>query len=155
MHVIHQLKSHAKILEVMTEAHVTGVTPKSVWSFFLWDECSEPLRERVKTLANYAHSSFMAASGLIIYPIVYSILRLLTGYPTVLSRALVLLSAPLEIPANFLESIVLVGSIATGIIIVFEGRKRWAESDVIQFLLYSEKRERLKGIVERLSEKKA
>jgi hypothetical protein len=154
-HVIRPLRSHTNVKDIIKTVGVMGVTPKSVWSFFLWNESNEPLRTRVKTLANYAHSSFMAAGGLIIYPIFYALLRLITGYTSVLSRLFSLLALPLGFPAGYLEVIFLGWSIATGIIIVLEGRTRWIESDLIQFLLFTQKKERLVETVKSLSERKS
>ncbi len=154
-HVIRDLRSHTEVRDMIRTVGVMGVTPKSVWSFFLWNESNEPLRTRVKTLANYAHSSFMAAGGLIIYPIVYAVLRFTTGYTSVLSRLSLLLSLPLGFPASYLEVFFLLWSIATGVIIVIEGRTRWIESDSVQFLLFVQKKERVAEILKSLSAKKS
>ncbi len=145
-HVISALKCHQKASQAIKAAGVSGVTPKSVWSFFLWYECNEPIRNRIKTLANYAHSSFMAASGLIIYPLIYLALHSVTNYVSVLNESSELLAVSLGFPETFLETFVLFGSVVAGFIVIAEGRRRWIESDSVQFLLYSQNPERLKEI---------
>jgi hypothetical protein len=150
-HVINILRCHQKALEAIKAAGAFGVAPKSVWSYFLWNECKEPIRNRIKTLANYAHSSFMAASGLIIYPIIYFSLRSAISYVSVLDESSVLLSASLGISGVLLEIFVLLGSTVAGIVIIAEGRRRWIESDAVQLIAYSQNPDRLREIAKTLA----
>lgn len=128
-------------------------SPERVWSYFLWRYCPEPIRDRVKGLADYGHSLYLVSCALILMPILYIIARLLRGPYSVLSwlAGNLLSTAASAIIAG--EATVLVVSMLLGAYLLLKGRERIGYAHDLQQLLYQEQHQELERMLQALTPK--
>lgn len=137
-------------IQKMVDNAKVDIKPKYVWSYFLWNYCNESIRQRVKNLADFAHSLYLVSFGFIILPLLYIVIRILEGSNATLSRLLNLV-ADYNLPlALAYESILIFLSILLGAYILEKGKDRIQYAEQIQWLLYKEQKDKLMNIIQKI-----
>ena len=123
-------------IEKMMTKH--EVKPEEFWSFFLWNHCRDSIRERVKNLANFGHSLYIASLVFILFAPFYAIFKLALNSVTILNILLERLLQP-SLCNNLVpvfESVFLISAVLVGFLLLYYGRKRIQYAWNTQLLLF-------------------
>ena len=127
------------------------VKPEEFWSFFLWNHCRDSIRERVKNLANFGHSLYIASLTFILFTPFYAIFKLALNKMTILELLLERLLPPTLcnnlIPA--FELAFLISTIIIGFLLLYYGKKRIQYAWNTQLLLFRENLKEIEALLKR------
>lgn len=126
-------------------------SPEQVWSYFLWNYCAEPIRQRVKNLADYGHSLYLVSCAFILMPVLYVVARLLRGPYSVLSWLVGNLGSTASSSVISGEVVILVLSMVFGAYLLLRGRARIGYALFLQQLLYREQHQKLEQMLQSLT----
>jgi hypothetical protein len=127
------------------------VKPEEFWSFFLWNYCRDSIRERVKNLANFGHSLYIASLIFILFAPFYAIFRLALNRVTILRVLLEHLLQP-NLCNNLVpafESMFLAFTVLIGLLLLYYGKKRIQYAWNTQLLLFRARLKEIEALLKR------
>ena len=127
------------------------VKPEEFWSFFLWNYCRDSIRERVKNLANFGHSLYIASLVFILFAPFYAIFRLVLNKMTILKLLLERLLQP-SLCSNVVpafESAFLTSAVLIGFLLLYYGKKRIQYAWNTQWLLFKANLKEIEALLKR------
>jgi len=123
---------------------------REVWSYYLWNYCSDSVRGRIRLLADYGHSLYIVSFAFIFFPVIYLILKCVARHETVLDRLLYLLSNGSSynlLNLVFIQAMIALLSFIIGAMLLMNGRDRIAYAEAIQWLILRENKSKIQRIM--------
>ncbi len=133
----------------LTERRIR-LSPEHVWSYFLWNHCSQDFRQRIKSLADYGHSLYLVACSFIVMPVLLAVATLARGQYSSLSWMIsnVLSADSMVILGS--EAVLVSLAILLGMFLLLQGKKRIGYAEDLQSLVMQERRKELEQMLNAL-----
>jgi len=125
-----------------------SISTRDLWSYFLWRYSEDPIRRRIKTLADAGHSLYVASFAFIVFPLIYLGIQNCLSYAALLdlfvdNMAHGLTAFP-PLLAKFLLSL---SSFAVGAVLMEEGHRRVDYAERIQWILLKDNEAQIQQLI--------
>lgn len=121
-----------------------------VWSYFLWNHCSDSIRDRIKGLADFAHSLYLVSLAFVAMPLILVLTTVAWGQYSMFAWTVSALVSGTSTPT--LETALLLLSIGLGIYLLYKGKERLSYSQNLELLLFRELRQSVEETLPKLSQ---
>lgn len=138
---------HQTIEEIVDLANDL-ISPKDLWSYFLWQYAEVSIRRRIKMLADAGHSLYIGSFTLIVFPLLNLGIKLCFPYNALLD-SLIVLAIPNQstFPAPMMiEWSLAIGCFLVGVGLIIVGKHRITYAQNIQWILLKDNEPKIKQL---------